>query len=112
MSKAMEKINKDGEKIVLDIYSTNTPDDKTLEYLNKNGCHFHGRVSKEEVEALQKASDIVVFVESLEKQKQADSAAQKTEDNQEDYEKMCQQIRAELIEELKNCEDTKHSPEK
>ncbi len=57
-------------------------------------------------------SDMKKLVESLEKQKQVDSAAQKTEDNQEDYEKMCQQIRAELIEELKNCEDTKHSPEK
>ncbi|MBQ8338109.1 MAG: signal peptidase I [Oscillospiraceae bacterium] len=57
-------------------------------------------------------SDMKKLVESLEKQKQVDSAAKKTEDNQEDYEKMCQQIRAELIEELKNCEDTKHSPEK
>ena len=57
-------------------------------------------------------SDMKKLVESLEKQKQVDSAAKKTEDNQEYYEKMCQQIRAELIEELKNCEDTKHSPEK
>ncbi len=67
ISKALANINKDGERIVLDIYSPNVMDDKTMHYLNSNGCHFKGRVSKEEVHAIQDGADIVVFVESLEK---------------------------------------------
>ena len=68
ISKAMANINKDGERVILDIYSPNIMDDKTMEHLNSNGCHFRGRVNKEEVAAIQDNADIVVFVESLEKQ--------------------------------------------
>lgn len=68
ISKAMANINKDGERVTLDIYSPNIMDDKTMGYLNSNGCNFRGRVNKEEVAAIQDNADIVVFVESLEKQ--------------------------------------------
>lgn len=68
ISKAMKNINKDGERVTLDIYSPNVMDDKTMAYLDSNGCHFKGRVNKNEVAAIQDAADIVVFVESLEKQ--------------------------------------------
>ena len=68
ISKAMANINKDGERVTLDIYSPNIMDDKTMGYFNSNGCNFRGRVNKEEVAAIQDNADIVVFVESLEKQ--------------------------------------------
>ena len=67
ISKAMARINRDGEKIVMDIYSPDIMDEKTMQYLNTNGCHYRGVVSKEEVAAIQEAADVVVFVESLEK---------------------------------------------
>lgn len=68
ISKAMKNINKDGEQITMDIYSPDIMDKKTMEYLNSNGCHFKGLVSKDEVAAIQENADVVVFVESLEKE--------------------------------------------
>ena len=73
ISKAMANINKDEEKVVFDIYSTTVPDEKTLSYLNANGCHFKGRVPKSEVDAIQADADIVVFAESLEKRHRMDA---------------------------------------
>ena len=68
ISKAMERINQNGEKITLDIYSPDIMDEKTMGYLNSNGCCHRGVVPKEEVAAIQENADIVVFVESLEKE--------------------------------------------
>lgn len=73
ISKAMAQINKDGEKIVFDIYSGTVLDNKLTETLNSNGCHFKGAVPKSEVDALQQLADIVVFVESLEKSHRYDA---------------------------------------
>lgn len=73
ISKAMAKINKDGEKVVFDIYSTTVLDEKTMRYLNANGCHFKGAVPKSEVDAIQQSADIVVFAESLEKNHRLDA---------------------------------------
>lgn len=73
ISKAMAKINKDGEKVVFDIYSTTVLDEKTMNYLNANGCHFKGAVPKSEVDAIQQSADIVVFAESLEKNHRLDA---------------------------------------
>ncbi len=73
ISKALKEINKDGEKITLDIYSPTVMDDKTMEYLNSNGCHFNGAVPKSEVDAIQQGADMVVFVESLEKKHRFDA---------------------------------------
>lgn len=67
ISKALKDINKDGEVATLDIYSPTVLDDKTMGYLNSNGCHYKGAVPKEEVAKIQKDADIVVFAESLEK---------------------------------------------
>lgn len=66
ISKAMENINKDKMRMVLDIYSPDIVDEKTMCLLNSNGCRHHGAVSKEDVETIQKSADVVVFVESLE----------------------------------------------
>lgn len=68
ISKAMANINRDGEKITLDIYSPTELRAETMQLLNANGCHHHGNVPHAEVAAIQSAADVVVFVESLEKQ--------------------------------------------
>ena len=73
ISKALANINNEGEKITLDIFSTTVPDEKTLSYLNSNGCHFRGRVPKSEVDGIQESADIVIFVESLEKRHRMDA---------------------------------------
>ena len=73
ISKALAKINRDKEIVVLDIYSPTILDDKTMKYLNSNGCHFRGRVPKSEVDKIQKSADIVIFVESLEKEHRYDA---------------------------------------
>ena len=67
ISKAMEKINKDGERITLDIYSPTELEQDTMKLLNSNGCHHHGNVPHDQVAEIQSKADIVVFVESLEK---------------------------------------------
>lgn len=67
ISKAMQNINKDGEKVVMEIYSPDVMDDKTMAWLNANGCRYMGCVSKEQVAQIQQEADAVVFVESLEK---------------------------------------------
>lgn len=68
ISKALANINQESTKIELDIYSPTILDGKTMKYLNSNGCHFKGAVPKCEVEAIQKNADVVVFVESLERE--------------------------------------------
>lgn len=68
ISKALANINKDGIKVELDIYSPTILDKTTMAFLNANGCHYRGSVPKSEVAAIQRNADIVVFVESLEKQ--------------------------------------------
>ena len=73
ISKAMANINRGGERLTFDIYSATVPDEKTLSYLNSNGCHFRGRVPKSEVDGIQERADIVVFAESLEKKHRMDA---------------------------------------
>lgn len=73
ISKAMEQINQEKEQLVLDVYSATSVDEHTLHWLNSNGCHFHGCVPKSEVDRLQQAADIVVFVESLERKHRMDA---------------------------------------
>ena len=67
ISKAMAHINRNEDKVTLDIYSPTELDKETMEYLNSNGCCYHGKVAHSEVDFIQNTADIVVFVESLEK---------------------------------------------
>ncbi len=67
ISRALKSINKDGERITLDIYSPTEIKQETRDILNSNGCHHHGNVHHDQVAAIQSAADVVVFVESLEK---------------------------------------------
>ena len=64
---AFESINRDGIKIVLDIYTTDSLTDEQNRLLNRNGCSVKGALTLEQVKAVQKEADILVFVESLEK---------------------------------------------
>ena len=68
ISKALEKINKNGIVATLEIYSPTLLDDKTMSWLNSNGCNYKGVVPKEQVATIQNEADVVVFVESLEKE--------------------------------------------
>ncbi len=67
ISKAMEKINRDGVRLTLDIYSPTELSEKAMALLNSNGCTHHGNVSRAEVKRIQSEADVVVFAESLEK---------------------------------------------
>lgn len=64
---AFESINRDGMKIVLDIYTTDSLTDEQNRLLNRNGCSVKGALTLEQVKRVQKEADILVFVESLEK---------------------------------------------
>ena len=64
---AFESINRDGIKIVLDIYTTDSLTDEQNRLLNRNGCSVKGALTLEQVKTVQKEADILVFVESLEK---------------------------------------------
>lgn len=67
IAEAFESINRDGIKIVLDIYTTDSLTDEQNRALNRNGCSVKGALTLEQVKAVQKEADILVFVESLEK---------------------------------------------
>lgn len=64
---AFENINCDGIKIMLDIYTTDSLTDEQNRLLNRNGCSVKGALTLDQVKAVQKEADILVFVESLEK---------------------------------------------
>lgn len=67
IAEAFESVNRDGIKIVLDIYTTDSLTDEQNRLLNRNGCCVKGALTLEQVKAVQKEADILVFVESLEK---------------------------------------------
>ncbi|MBQ5885225.1 MAG: hypothetical protein IIW79_02325 [Clostridia bacterium] len=63
---ALGEINKNGVKAELDIYTTDVLTKKQQSALNRNGCSVKGALALDEVQAVQKAADILVFVEGLE----------------------------------------------
>lgn len=67
IAEAFEEINKDSTKITLDIYTTDSLSKEQTQALNRNGCRVKGALTLEEVKAVQKGADVLVFVESLEK---------------------------------------------
>lgn len=68
IAEALGEINKEKEHISLDIYTTDTLTKRQERLLNRNGCCVRGAVSLREVERVQSESDVVVFVESLDKE--------------------------------------------
>ena len=67
IAEALGEINKEETKIELDIYTTDTLSPEQQTALNCNGCSVKGALRLDEVQQVQKAADILVFVESLEK---------------------------------------------
>lgn len=67
IAKALENINREKIRIILEIYSPDIPTKKHVQIFNSNGCYFKGKVPLEEVRRIQLEADVVVFVESLEK---------------------------------------------
>ena len=67
IAEALGKINEDKTKIELDIYTTDTPNEKQSKLLNRNGCSVKGSLTLEQVHTVQKQADALVFVESLDK---------------------------------------------
>lgn len=63
---ALGEINKNVTRLELDIYTTDTLSKKQQSALNRNGCSVKGALALDEVQAVQKAADILVFVEGLE----------------------------------------------
>ncbi len=66
IAKALNKINENGVKAELDIYTTDTLTEEQDKALNFGGCKVKGSLTLEEVQHVQKQADILVFVESLE----------------------------------------------
>lgn len=67
IAEAMGRINADETKVELDIYTTDALTEDQQKMLNRNGCQVKGALALDEVHAVQKQADILVFVESLEK---------------------------------------------
>lgn len=68
IAEALGEINKDETKVELDIYTTDSLTEEQKIKLNRNGCSVKGALTLDEVQAVQKQADILVFVESLEKE--------------------------------------------
>ncbi|MBQ8184085.1 MAG: hypothetical protein IJ025_09345 [Clostridia bacterium] len=68
IAEAMGEINKNETKVELDIYTTDVLTEEQKTKLNRNGCSVKGALTLDEVQQVQKQADILVFVESLEKE--------------------------------------------
>lgn len=66
LTNAIKKINSDGIKVELDVYSGTPLSDQQRQCIEcDHGCHFKGHVMQSEVFKLQQEADILVFVEDL-----------------------------------------------
>ena len=67
IAEVLGRINRNNINITLDIYTTDSLTDEQNKLLNRNGCSVKGALTLEQVKAVQKEADILLFVESLEK---------------------------------------------
>lgn len=67
IAEALGKINADGVKAELDIYTTDILTDEQKKALNRNGCAVKGALPLSEVQKVQRDADVLIFVESLER---------------------------------------------
>lgn len=64
--KAIQKVNAEGQKVVLDVYSNTELSKKMKQAIEVSGCcQLHAPVPQQEVLKLQKEADILLFVESM-----------------------------------------------
>lgn len=67
IAEALGAINADRTRMTLDIYTTDPLNKRQQALLNRNGAQVRGAVPLSEVEAVQRAADVLVFVESLDR---------------------------------------------
>lgn len=65
LAKATEKLNSNGKKFELDIYTLTPLKDKQRDCLSTESVHLHPPVSYEEIREIQKNSDILLHVEGF-----------------------------------------------
>lgn len=65
LAKAAEKLNKDGKKFELDIYTLSPLKDKQKECISTASVHLYPPVSYTEIREIQKNSDILIHVEGF-----------------------------------------------
>lgn len=66
LADAINKVNDDGIKATLDIYSGDDVDEAISQRINRGACKHRGLVSREKVQEVQRDADVVVFAEALE----------------------------------------------
>jgi hypothetical protein len=65
VSNALNEINKEDTKIVLDVYTGTFLDDKSKSSICSPFCRIHEPISQQEVLKLQKEADILLFLEDI-----------------------------------------------
>lgn len=66
VAKAIKEINKDGQKVILDVYTNTLLSDKMRQRIDIPGCCvLHDPVPQSEVFELQKQADVLLFAESM-----------------------------------------------
>lgn len=65
IAKAINTLDPNGKKAVLDIYSQTELSEETLARLNCGGCKFKGKVSREMIDGIQRDADVLIFAEAL-----------------------------------------------
>lgn len=67
IASALSRINANGVRITLDIYTTDPLTSTQAEKLNRDGCCVKGGIGLDEVKKVQQEADALVFVEGLDK---------------------------------------------
>lgn len=65
VSKALNEINRNGVKIVLDVYTSTYLDNEKMQKICSPFCKIHEPISQNEVLNLQKRADILLFLEDI-----------------------------------------------
>lgn len=66
LADAINKVNSEGVKATLDIYSGDDVDEAISQRINRGACKHRGLISREKVQEVQRDADVVVFAEALE----------------------------------------------
>ncbi len=65
VSKGLNEVNRDGVKIILDVYTNTYLDDEKMQKICSPFCKIHEPISQEEVLKLQKQADVLLFLEDI-----------------------------------------------
>ncbi len=65
VAKALAEVNKDGEKLILDVYTGTSLEDEMLRRIENGFCAVHPPIPQSEVIKLQGEADILLFLEDI-----------------------------------------------